>query len=407
MTIESTNNFVVPAGTKQIDINPLGSTKLFQPIKIGKNILPHRIVHAPTTRFRAAKNHTPSDLQLQHYKTHSQYPGTLIITEATFTSEQGGMDLHVPGIYNDVQTKSWKKINDEIHANKCFSSIQLWYLGRVANPKDLKDAGLPLIGPSTVYWNEESEKLAKEVGNELRALTEEEIDHIVEIEYPNAAKRAIEAGFDYIEIHSAPGYFLDQFLNPASNKRTDKYGGSIENRARLLLRVVDKLIDIVGADKLAVRLAPWSSFLGMEIEGEEIHSYILQQLQQRTDNKGQQLAYISLIEPRVIGIFNASLKDQKGRSNEFAYKFWKGNILRAGNYTYDAPNFKTLINDLDNDRTIIGFSRFFTSNPDLVEKLKLGKSLNYYNREEFYKYYNYGYNSYDESEKQVIGKPLA
>ena len=144
----------------------------------------------------------------------------------------------------------------------------------------------------------------------------------------------------------------------------------------------------------------------MEIEGEEIHSYILQQLQQRADN-GQQLAYISLVEPRVTGIYDVSLKDQQGRSNEFAYKIWKGNFIRAGNYTYDAPEFKTLINDLKNDRTIIGFSRFFTSNPDLVEKLKLGKPLNYYNREEFYKYYNYGYNSYDESEKQVIGKPLA
>ena len=94
----------------------------------------------------------------------------------------------------------------------------------------------------------------------MRELTEKEIDHIVEVEYPNAAKRAIEAGFDYIEVHSAPGYFLDQFLNPASNKRTDKYGGSIENRARLLLRIIDKLIGIVGAEKLAVRLAPWSSF---------------------------------------------------------------------------------------------------------------------------------------------------
>ena len=388
-----------------IVIKPLGSTKLFQPIKLGFNTLSQRIAFAPSTRYRATKDNIPTDLQLEYYSQRSEYPGTLIITEATYTSRQGGLVPYVPGIYNDAQTKSWKKINDAIHANGSFSSVQLWYLGRVANPKDLKDAGLPLIGPSAVYWDEESEKLAKSVGNELRELTEKEIDHIVEVEYPNAAKRAIEAGFDYIEVHSAPGYFLDQFLNPASNKRTDKYGGSIENRARLLLRIIDKLIGIVGAEKLAVRLAPWSSFLGMEIEGEEIHSYILQQLQQRADN-GQQLAYISLVEPRVTGIYDVSLKDQQGRSNEFAYKIWKGNFVRAGNYTYDAPEFKTLINDLKNDRTIIGFSRFFTSNPDLVEKLKLGKPLNHYDREEFYKYYNYGYNSYDESEKQVIGKPL-
>ncbi|KGU25012.1 NADPH2 dehydrogenase [Candida albicans P78042] len=407
MTIESTNSFVVPSDTKLIDVTPLGSTKLFQPIKVGNNVLPQRIAYVPTTRFRASKDHIPSDLQLNYYNARSQYPGTLIITEATFASERGGIDLHVPGIYNDAQAKSWKKINEAIHGNGSFSSVQLWYLGRVANAKDLKDAGLPLIAPSAVYWDENSEKLAKEAGNELRALTEEEIDHIVEVEYPNAAKHALEAGFDYVEIHGAHGYLLDQFLNLASNKRTDKYGcGSIENRARLLLRVVDKLIEVVGANRLALRLSPWASFQGMEIEGEEIHSYILQQLQQRADN-GQQLAYISLVEPRVTGIYDVSLKDQQGRSNEFAYKIWKGNFIRAGNYTYDAPEFKTLINDLKNDRTIIGFSRFFTSNPDLVEKLKLGKPLNYYNREEFYKYYNYGYNSYDESEKQVIGKPLA
>ena len=390
-----------------IVIKPLGSTKLFQPIKLGFNTLSQRIAFAPSTRYRATKDNIPTDLQLEYYSQRSEYPGTLIITEATYTSRQGGLVPYVPGIYNDAQTKSWKKINDAIHANGSFSSVQLWYLGRVANPKDLKDAGLPFVGASSVYWNEESEKLAKEVGNELRELTEEEIDHIVEVEYPNAAKRALEAGFDYVEIHGAHGYLLDQFLNLASNKRTDKYGcGSIENRARLLLRVVDKLIEVVGANRLALRLSPWASFQGMEIEGEEIHSYILQQLQQRADN-GQQLAYVSLIEPRVIGIFDASLEDQKGRSNEFAYKYWKGNFVRAGNYTYDAPEFKTLLHDLDNDRTIVGFARFFTSNPDLVEKLKLGKPLNHYDREEFYKYYNYGYNSYDESEKQVIGKPLA
>ena len=124
---------------------------------------------------------------------------------------KGGIDLHVPGIYNDVQAKSWKKINEAIHGNGSFSSVQLWYLGRVANAKDLKDAGLPLIAPSAVYWDENSEKLAKEAGNELRALTEEEIDHIVEVEYPNAAKHALEAGFDYVEIHGAHGYLLDQF----------------------------------------------------------------------------------------------------------------------------------------------------------------------------------------------------
>ena len=395
-----------------IVIKPLGSTKLFQPIKLGFNTLSQRIAFAPSTRYRATKDNIPTDLQLEYYSQRSEYPGTLIITEATYTSRQGGLVPYVPGIYNDAQTKSWKKINDAIHANGSFSSVQLWYLGRVANPKDLKDAGLPFVGASSVYWNEESEKLAKEVGNELRELTEEEIDHIVEVEYPNAAKRAIEAGFDYIEVHSAPGYFLDQFLNPASNKRTDKYGGSIENRARLLLRIIDKLIDIVGAERIAVRLSPWATFQNVDVEGEEIHSYIIDQLQERA-NSGNELAYISLVEPRVQASWDIAKENQVG-SNEFILKHWKGKVIRAGTYAHELNKINE---DINNDRTLIAFSRFFISNPDLVKKLHDGISLTPYERATFYNHDNFGYNTWikygenkvfnEQEERKKLGKPLA
>lgn len=386
--------------TRKFEISPLGNTKLFEPIKLGANVLSQRIAYAPTTRFRASDEHVPSDLQLEYYNARSQHPGTLIITEATFASAQGGLDAHVPGIYTKEQSEGWKNINDAIHANKSLSSVQLWYLGRVANAADLKKLNLPLIGPSAVYWNEESEQLAKEAGNELRALTLEEIEHIIEIEYPNAAKQALAAGFDYIEIHSAHGYMLDQFLNLASNKRIDEFGGTIENRARLLLRIVDKLIPIVGANRLAVRLSPWATFQGVEPEGEELHSYILKEFQRRAD-EGNQLAYVSLVEPRVSGIFDVS--EQLG-TNEFVYKYWKGTFIRAGAY---AQAFNRIEEDIQNDRTLIAFSRFFTSNPDLVQKLKDGTPLDPYNRDEFYKYYNYGYNSYEENQKEVFPKALA
>ncbi|KAL1570932.1 Oxidored_FMN domain-containing protein [Candida albicans] len=396
-----------------IVIKPLGSTKLFQPIKLGFNTLSQRIAFAPSTRYRATKDNIPTDLQLEYYSQRSEYPGTLIITEATYTSRQGGLVPYVPGIYNDAQTKSWKKINDAIHANGSFSSVQLWYLGRVANPKNLKDAGLPFVGASSVYWNEESEKLAKEVGNELRELTEEEIDHIVEVEYPNAAKCAIEAGFDYIEVHSAHGYLLDQFLNLASNKRTDKYGcGSIENRARLLLRIIDKLIDIVGAERLAVRLSPWATFQNVDVEGEEIHSYIIDQLQERA-NSGNELAYISLVEPRVQASWDIAKENQVG-SNEFILKHWKGKVIRAGTYAHELNKINE---DINNDRTLIAFSRFFISNPDLVKKLHDGISLTPYERATFYNHDNFGYNTWikygenkvfnEQEEREKLGKPLA
>jgi NADPH2 dehydrogenase len=386
---------------EKFQIAPLGNTKVFEPIKLGPNTLSQRIAYAPTTRFRASGDtHVPSDLQLEYYTARSQYPGTLIITEATFASPQGGLDAHVPGIYSPEQTEAWKKVNEAIHANNSFSAVQLWYLGRVANAAELKKLNLPLVGPSAVYWNEESEKLAKEAGNELRALTKEEIDHIVDVEYPNAARNALAAGFDYVEIHSAHGYLLDQFLNLDSNKRTDEYGpDSVENRARLLLRVVDKLIPIVGADRLALRLSPWARFQVAQAEGEEVHSYILKELQKRADD-GKQLAYVSIVEPRVSGIFD--VKEQLG-TNDFAYKYWKGTFIRAGAY---AQAFNRVEEDVQNDRTLIAFSRFFTSNPDLVQKLKDGTPLNPYNRDEFYKYYNYGYNSYDEDQKEVFPTAL-
>lgn len=395
-----------------VPITALGNTLLFEPIKVGANTLPQRIAFAPSTRCRATADNIPTDLQLQYYDERSKYPGTLIITEATYLSEQGGLNPHVPGIFNKRQVAGWKKINDAIHANNSFSSIQLWYLGRVANAQHLKNKGLPYIAPSAVYWNEETEAIAEQAGNPLRALTIEEIDHIVDVEFPNAARNSLEAGFDYVEVHSAHGYLLDQFLNTASNKRTDEYGGSIENRARLLLRIIDKLIPIVGAGRLAVRLSPWAKFQNVDTEGEEIHSYILNELQKRAD-EGNQLAYISLVEPRVQASWDIEEDKQVG-SNDFTYKHWKGNFIRAGTYAHELDKIDQ---DIDNGRTLLAFSRFFLSNPDLIEKLKDGIPLTQYERPTFYTQDNFGYNTWprngelisfdEETEKARIGKPLA
>lgn len=201
-----------------------------------------------------------------------------------------------------------------------------------------------------------------------------------------------------------------------TNHRTDEYGGSIENRARLLLAIIDKLIPIVGAQRLAVRLSPWATFQVSDPEGAEIHAYILDQLQKRAD-EGNELAYISLVEPRVSASYDVAIEDQRGRSNAFADEHWKGKFVKAGNYTYDAPKFETMLHDLGNGRTVIAFSRFFTSNPDLVYRLKNGLPLQHYDRPTFYTHDNYGYNtwnSYDgseqfdkEAEQKRVGKVLA
>lgn len=236
-------------------ISPLKETDLFKPIKVGQHTLTNKVTFAPTTRNRALNDHTPSDLELEYYDKRSKFPGSLLITEATFVSEQGGLYANVPGIWNDKHVNAWKRITDKVHENGSFISCQFWFLGRVADPKLLKEHGLDLVSSSALYPNDDFKKKAETAGNPVRALTEQEIHDLIYDSYTKAAKNAMAAGFDYIELHSAHGYLLDQFLQPATNERTDKYGGSVENRARFLLELIDQLITIVGANKLAIRIS--------------------------------------------------------------------------------------------------------------------------------------------------------
>lgn len=381
-----------------VAIKALKDTQVFEPVKVGANKLSNKIVFAPTTRFRGLESNTASDLAVQYYDDRTKYPGSLVITEATIASPKFGVYERVPGIYNEEQTKAWKEIVDKVHANGSFISIQLWALGRVASPAATKKAGHPLIAPSAIYWNEESKKEAEDAGNPLQALTTEEIEDFVKKDYVNAAKNAVAAGFDYIEIHGAHGYLVDQFFNASSNQRTDKYGGSIENRARFGLEVIDELIPIVGAEKLAIRLSPWAKFQGVKAEKEEVSpiaqiGYFLSELQKRAE-AGKELAYVSIVEPRVSGIVDVKSSEQFG-DNSFVRSVWKGVVVKAGNYTYDAPEFTTALEDIKDGKTLIAFARFFTSNPDLVQRLHDGNDLTEYDRTTFYAPSNWGYNTFN------------
>lgn len=389
------------------EIRPLKNTDLFKSIKVGDHTLSNKVVFAPTTRFRALDDHTPSDLELEYYSKRSQYPGSLLITEATFVSEQAGLYSNVPGIWNDKQVKAWKKITDEVHKNGSYIACQFWYLGRVGDPRLLKKRGLDFVSSSANYHDKRSKKLAESVDNPLRALTEDEVYDLVFKTYANAARNALAAGFDYIELHGAHGYLIDQFLQPSANSRNDKYGGSIEKRARFVLELIDHLSSIVGAHRLAIRLSPWAKFQGIKSEEDIVHpittfSYLLHELQHRA-NDGKQLAYISIVEPRVQGTVSVGEDQQKG-NNDFVGQIWKGTILKSGNYTYDAPNFKTLLQDISDGRTLVGFSRYYTSNPDLVKRLYEGWDLVPYDRPTFYTKNNWHYNTfpnYGEDDKSI------
>lgn len=384
-------------------VKPLTETNLFKSVPLGAHSLPHRLVFAPSTRMRASDQHVPSDLMLEQYSQRSKNNGGLIITEATFVSEQGGLYDHVPGIWSQEQVEGWKKITDRVHENGSKMCIQLWSLGRVGKPSLLKKRGKPYLAPSAIYPDEDLKKEAEDCDNLLRPFSLEEIE-IHKQEYVQAAKNAIAAGFDYVEIHSAHGYTLDQFLQSVSNHRTDKYGGSIENRARLVLEIVDLLIPIVGASKLAIRLSPYAKFQAMSGSEGTPHpivqmGYVLSELEKRASD-GNRLAYVSLVEPRVSGILDVPEEYLKQRmnSNDFAYQIWKGNIIRAGQYLTDGEDgYPRIQKDVDsNDRTLIAASRYYTSNPDLVHRLKAGLKLTPYDRQNFYAQHNYHYGTFKE-----------
>ncbi|KAG7195491.1 uncharacterized protein KQ657_003254 [Scheffersomyces spartinae] len=368
-------------------------TNLFKPLKVGNVTLAHRVAHLPTTRFRAADDHTATDLQLKYYADRAATPGTLLVTEATSTSARTGFYPNIPAIWESKHVESWKKVTDAVHEKGSFISIQLWSLGRVFPHALAKAHGLEVTSASATYPSDEFKKDAEAAGMITRALTEEEIKDIIVTDFTNAAKNALEAGFDFIEVHSANGYLLEQFIQPSSNQRTDKYGGSIENRARFLLELIDHLLTIVPAEKLALRLSPYNTFQGTLGKDEAIHpivqyGYILDQLQKRADKSGKELAYLSYVDSSI------TATDFKQDDAEFVRALYKGVLLRGGAYSYYEDAKEAIVKDAQDEKTIIGFGRVFISNPDLPERVKEGHPLTPYDRSTFYTNDNWGYNTY-------------
>ncbi|KAG7808645.1 hypothetical protein KL921_003727 [Ogataea angusta] len=368
------------------EIKSLAESNLFKPIKVGNVELQNRLAYPPTTRQRATADFVPTDSMLKYYEQRAENNGGLLVAEATYPDYSFGLYPNTPMIKTPQQVEAWRQIIEAVHSKGSFFSVQLWHLGRTASALFNKSKGLPLVGPSALYIDEASEKAAKEAGNELRELTIPEIEGIVK-EFAAAAKRAVhEAKADFIELHAAHGYLLDQFNQPNVNRRTDKYGGSIENRARLILEVVDACVEAVGAEHVAIRLSPYAAVQGVEGVDAEIHpisyiGYVLSELEKR-GKQGKRLAYVSVVEPRVNGIFDS--KDEREFNTSWIGEIWKGVLLRSGAYLNQ--NSKFIEQDVNaNDRTLIGVSRYYTSNPDLADRLKKGLSLTPYDRSKFYK----------------------
>ncbi|MGY0399546.1 MAG: alkene reductase, partial [Ostreibacterium sp.] len=300
--------------------------KLLSNYTLGDLTLKNRVVLAPMTRSRTNQpDDTPSDMMVTYYGQRAT--AGLIITEATQISQQGkGYDL-TPGIYTDGQIQHWKKVTDEVHAKGGKIYSQLWHVGRVSHPLIQKDGQLP-VAPSAIKPVDTQVYIIKDGQAQMidcempKAL---EIDEILDVinDFRQAAKNAMEAGFDGVEIHGANGYLIDQFLRTNSNKRTDQYGGSVENRTRILEEIVQAVCDEIGKEKVGIRLAPYVAFKDMDCL--EIVDTILYAAKKLQDIG---IGYIHLSE--------ADFSDALDIPEDFRVQLrnnYKGTIVVAGSYT--------------------------------------------------------------------------
>ncbi|KAI9849183.1 MAG: Chanoclavine-I aldehyde reductase fgaOx3 [Thelocarpon superellum] len=347
----------------------MSSSRLFEPLRIGNVQLKHRVVMAPLTRYRADDQHVHTPMAIEYYTQRAAVPGTLLITEATFISPRASGYNNVPGIYNQAQIKAWKAITDAVHAKGSFIFCQLWALGRAAKAEIVatEPGNLGVVSASAIPI---SPDLAVP-----RALTEPEI-HAFIADYASAAKNAIEAGFDGVEIHGANGYLVDQFTQDVSNRREDQWGGSIENRARFGLEVTKAVVAAVGKERTAIRLSPWSTFQAMKMaDPVPQFSYLVRGLQELG------LAYLHLVESRIAG----SQDIEATHSVDFAIDLWgtTSPVLIAGGFQPDSA--KRTADEIYKDRDVaVVFGRYFVSNPDLPFRLQQGIDFTPYERPKFY-----------------------
>jgi N-ethylmaleimide reductase len=334
---------------------------LFQPMRLGPYQLTNRIVMAPLTRSRASNDGVPQPLMADYYAQRAS--AGLIIAEGTNVSPQGRGYAFTPGIYNHAQIDGWRQVTEAVHARGGRIFPQLWHVGRVSHPSLQAGGALP-VAPSAIRPEATSYTGAGfEPCVTPRALAAAEIPEIVE-QYGQAARNALTAGFDGVEIHAANGYLIEQFLRDSTNKRTDAYGGSVANRARLLLEVTKAVAGICGGERVGVRLSPVAPVNGAALDSDpaETYTYAVEQL------NGFGLAYLHVIE----GATQGPREVAGGFDLQILRRLFKG--LYMANNGYDLK--LALEARRHNLADLISFGRAFIANPDLVERLRIGAPLN-------------------------------
>src|SRR5271155_773022 len=334
---------------------------------------------APLTRMRADRSSfAPRSLNAEYYAQRAT-PGGLLIAEASPVLVTGRGNPGTPGIYSEAQIAGWRSVVDAVHAKGGLIFLQLWHVGRVSHSSFQPGGALP-VAPSAVAITG-SGMMAMTADGKVapyetpRALESEEVGQVVEA-FRQAAENAKVAGFDGVEIHGANGYLLEQFLQSHTNLRTDRYGGSIENRARLLLEIAQAVIAVWGADRVGVRLSPYGVANGSgEAEPMPLYTYVVKAL----DPLG--LAYLHFIEPRSSGAGRAEVNWQNVPSAMVLFRsVWRGVLISAGGFTGETAEAAIAQGHAD----AIAFGRIFISNPDLPRRLQHGLPLTPYNRATFY-----------------------
>jgi N-ethylmaleimide reductase len=353
-------------------------TKLFEPFKLGPITLENRLVMAPLTRNRAVPpGMVPSPLAVDYYGQRAS--AGLLVTEASQVSQQGQGYQDTPGIYSKEQVAAWRKVTDRVHERGGHIFIQLWHVGRISHTA-LQAGGAAPIAPSAIRAKGKTfvNGTFADV-SEPRALELSEIPGIIE-DFRRGAANAKEAGFDGVEIHGANGYLLDQFAKDGANKRTDSYGGSIENRARLMLEVSKAVAAEIGAEHIGIRISPVTPANDIsDSNPQPLFDYIVDQL------NALKLIYIHVIEGATGGPRDIAPFDYASLRKRFA-----GAYVANNGYDFELAN-KVLA---EGAADLIAFGKPFISNPDLVERLKRGAPLNDWDKATFYGGGAKGYTDY-------------
>ena len=361
-------------------------TTLFDPVQAGALRLANRIAMAPLTRNRAP-DAIPTPLMAQYYAQRAS--AGLLITEATAISPQAQGYSDVPGLYSTEQLDGWKRVTQAVHQADGQIVVQLWHVGRISHT-DLQPHNAAPVAPSALRAHTKTVLIRDGVPTFVdtsmpRALDLEELPGIVQ-DYRHAARNAIACGFDGVEIHGANGYLLDQFLKTGANQRQDDYGGSIKNRARLLLEVVRGIVDEIGGDRTGIRLSPVTPANDIDdANPQQLFNYLLAQLAPLG------LAYIHVIEGSTGGARELPERPFDYDAVKAIYRDAGGRGAWMVNNAYDKALAETAV---QNGNDIVAFGRPFISNPDLVERLRRNAPLNKPDRNTFYGGGAEGYTDY-------------